>query len=91
LPEYTAGRQPQFGAKPAPKISVKNYMSGKIGSPLPATMGASVEGVNAARLALRCFEMNDHNDQAKAENCSNYAANDGEEYRNMMNFEHDEF
>ena len=36
------------------------------------------------------FEMNDHGDEAKAENCSNYAANDGEEYRNTMNFKHDE-
>jgi len=27
LPENTAERQPRFGGKPAPKISVKNYMS----------------------------------------------------------------
>jgi hypothetical protein len=33
--------------------------------------------------------MKDHGDQAKAENCSNYAANDGEAYRNTINFKQD--
>jgi hypothetical protein len=37
------------------------------------------------------LEMNDHGDEAKAQNCSNYAANDGEEYRNTASFKHDEF
>src|SRR5438132_12740908 len=45
LPENTAGRQPRFGAKPRPKISVKNYMSyedeGFRGSPRRARVIAS--------------------------------------------------
>jgi hypothetical protein len=53
----------------------KNYMSAKI-TGLP-------HGVSGF------FAMKDHRDEAKAENCSNYAANDGEEYRNTMNFKQD--
>jgi len=37
------------------------------------------------------FQMTDHDDEAKAESCSNYAANDREKYRNTLNFKHDEF
>ena len=32
-----------------------------------------------------------HGDEDNAERCSNYAANDREEYRNTMNFKHAEF
>jgi hypothetical protein len=77
LPQNSAGCQQRFRSKTrVQQIQKKTICQ-------PKSLGWLPHGVSGF------FAMKDHGDEAKAENCSNYAANDGEGYRNMMNFKQD--